>query len=91
MKTLLTAMSPITYLSDIHSPLIVLLHDRRDHIIPVSESRRLWSALSGRPGASYTEMGLQHLDPTRLSPLRLVRELPKLYFAVFPLYRRTTA
>ncbi len=84
-------MSPMTYLSDIRAPLIVLLHDRRDHIIPVSESRRLWSALSGRPGASYTEMGLQHLDPTRLSPLRLVRELPKLYFAVFPLYRRTTA
>ena len=91
MKTLLTAMSPMTYLDDIRAPLIVLLHDRRDHIIPVSESRRLWSALSGRAGASYTELGFWHLDPTKLSPLRLARELPKLYSAVFPLYRRTTA
>ena len=91
MKTLLTAMSPMTYLSDIRAPLIALLHDRRDHMIPVSESRRLWSALSGRPGASYTELGFQHLDPTKLSPLRLVRELPKLYSGVFPLFRRTTA
>jgi dipeptidyl aminopeptidase/acylaminoacyl peptidase len=91
MKALMTAMSPMTYLADIRAPLLVLLHDRRDHIIPVSESRRLWSALSGRPGASYTELGFQHLDPTKLSPLRLARELPKLYSAVFPLYRQTTA
>jgi hypothetical protein len=91
MKALLTATSPLTCVNDIRAPLIVLLHDRRDHIIPVSESRQLWSALAGRPGASYTELGFQHLDPTKLSPLRLARELPKLYSAVFPLYRRTTA
>lgn len=91
MKALLTATSPMTYLDDIRAPLIVLLHDRRDHIIPVSESRQLWSALSGRAGATYTELGFQHMDPTRLPLLRLVRELPKLYSAVFPLYRQTTA
>ena len=43
---------------------------------PVGESRRLWSALSPRPGASYREMGLRHLRmPGGLSPLRLVREI----------------
>ena len=46
-------------------------HDRADHVIPVGESRRLWAAMSGRPGARYTEMGLRHLRiPSGWSPLR---------------------
>lgn len=88
----LTAMSPMTYLDGIASPRIMLLHDRHDHVIPVGESRRLWSALSLRPGVSYTEMGLQHLRmPRGLSPLRLVREIAKTYLAWYPLFRVTTA
>ena len=87
----LTAMSPASYLDDIEAPLIVLLHDRYDAVIPVGESRRLGSALSGRAGARYTELGLRHLDPTRLSPLRLARELPRFYRAMYPLFRQAMA
>jgi hypothetical protein len=89
-KARLTSMSPLTYVNDIAAPLIVLLHDRHDQVIPVGESRRLWSALSGRRGVSYTEMGFQHLNPTKLSPLRLARELIRFYRAIYPLFRETT-
>ncbi len=94
MQERLTAMSPMSYLQDLHAPLIVLGHDRDDVVIPVSESRRLRSALSGRPGVHYTEFGMfQHMDPTKrkLSPLRLVRELGKFYLCVYPLFRRAAA
>ena len=83
------AMSPITCIGEVRAPVIVLLHDRHDHIIPVSELRQLWSMLRDRPGASYTELEFRHLDPTKLSPLRLARELPKLFFAIYPIYRTT--
>lgn len=87
----LTAMSPLAYLADIHAPLIVLLHDRSDTVIPVSESRALCSALAGRSGVHYTELGFQHLSPFSLPPLRLARELGKFYFALYPLFRRAVA
>jgi hypothetical protein len=86
--SLLTAMSPVTHVDDITAPRVMLLHDRYDHMIPVGESRRLWSVLSRRPGASYREMGLRHLRmPGGLSPLRLVREIGKAYLAWYPLFR----
>ena len=86
--SLLTAMSPITYVDDISAARVMLLHDRFDHMIPVGESRRLWSALSPRPGATYIEMGLRHLRmPGGLSPLRLAREIGKSYLAWYPLFR----
>ena len=81
-------MSPITYVDDITAPRVMLLHDRYDHMIPVGESRRFWSAMSRRPGASYTEMGLRHLRmPAGLSPVRLVREFGRAYLAWYPLFR----
>jgi hypothetical protein len=81
-------MSPITYVDDISAARVMLLHDRFDHMIPVGESRRLWSALSPRPGATYIEMGLRHLRmPGGLSPLRLAREIGKSYLAWYPLFR----
>ena len=90
-KERLTTMSPVSYINDIAAPRIMILHDRYDHVIPVGESRRLWSVLSRRPGASYTEMGLQHLRmPKGLSPLRLAREIAKTYLAWYPLFRATT-
>lgn len=94
MQERLTAMSPLSYLQDIHAPLIAFGHDRDDLVIPVGESRRLRSVLSGRAGVHYTEFALfQHADPTkrRLPPLRLVRELGKFYLYVYPLFRRTVA
>jgi hypothetical protein len=91
MQKRLAAMSPMTYLEDVHAPLIILGHDRDDLVIPVGESRRLRSALSGRAGVHYTEFGMfQHMDPTKrkLPLLRLVREFGKFYLFVYPLFRR---
>jgi hypothetical protein len=90
----LAAISPIRYLQDIHAPLIVLGHDRDDLVIPVTESRRLRSALAGRSGVHYTEFGMfQHMDPTqrKLPAFRLVREFAKFYLCVYPLFRRASA
>lgn len=90
----LTAMSPATYLQDIRAPLLVLLHDREDPVIPVGESRRLADALTGRADFRYTEFTVfRHLDPTRGRPrsLPLARELLRFGRAIYPLFRRATA
>jgi hypothetical protein len=87
----LARLSPMNYIQDILARRIILLHDRYDHVIPVGESRRLWAALAARPGASYVEMGLQHLRmPRGLPPLRLAREIAKAYLGWYPLFRVTT-
>lgn len=93
MQEWLTALSPMNYLKDIHAPLIVLLHDRGDQVIPVGESRRLRSALAGHAGVHYTEMLFQHLDPVKgkLPLFRLIRELGKFFLAVYPLFRQAEA
>jgi hypothetical protein len=93
MQERLTALSPINYLKDIQSPLIVLLHDRGDEVIPVAQSRQLRSALGGHSGVQYTEMQFQHLDPVRgkLPLFRLVRELGKFFRAVYPIFRQAVA
>ena len=100
MQEHLGALSPMNCLHDIHAPLIVLLHDRGDQVIPVGESRRLFSALDGRAGAGqagpgqagvqYTEMEFSHLDPVKgkLPLLRLVRELARFFRAVYPMFRQ---
>jgi dipeptidyl aminopeptidase/acylaminoacyl peptidase len=87
----LDALSPIGRLKDIRAPLLVLAHDRDDSVVPVDESRRLWSALAGRSGAHYTEFGMfQHMDPTKkgVSPLVLMRELGKFYRLMYPVFRQ---
>jgi dipeptidyl aminopeptidase/acylaminoacyl peptidase len=86
----LSALSPMNYLKDIRAPLMVLLHDRGDQVIPVGESRRFYSALDGRGGVHYTEMQFQHLDPVkaRLPLLRLARELGRFFRAVYPLFEQ---
>jgi dipeptidyl aminopeptidase/acylaminoacyl peptidase len=91
LRARLDALSPIGSLKDIRAPLIVLAHDRDDAVIPVDESRQLWSALAGRSGAHYTELGMfQHMDPTkqRVSPLVMIRELVMFYRLVYPLFRQ---
>ncbi|MFC1893953.1 hypothetical protein ACFLYR_08065 [Chloroflexota bacterium] len=82
----LSTMSPINYLKDIQSPLIILLHDRGDTVIPVGESRRLWAMISSRAGVHYTELQFRHLNPAKLPVFRLVRELVKFYNALYPLF-----
>ena len=91
MQENLAALSPISYLKEIRAPLIVLLHDRGDKVIPVGESRRLVAALDGNPGVQYTEMEFQHLDPVKgkLPLFRLIRELGKFFRALYPLFRQT--
>lgn len=91
-KERMASMSPMSYLDRITAPRIMVLHDRFDHVIPVGESRRLRFALRGRDGVSYTELGLKHLRmPQGLTPLRLIREVVRTYFAWYPLFRETTA
>jgi dienelactone hydrolase len=89
----LVALSPLHYLKDLQAPLIVLLHDRGDQVIPVGESRRLCSALVGHVDVHYTEMLFQHHDPVKgkLPLFPLVRELSKFFLAVYPVFRQTVA
>jgi hypothetical protein len=91
MQERLNAMSPVNYLDDIRAPLLVILHDRGDVVIPVAESRRLQAALVGRAGVRYTELAFQHLNPYGVSPFRLARELVKFYLAIYPLFRQAVA
>jgi hypothetical protein len=93
MQERLAALSPVNYLKDIHAPLIVLLHDRWDQVIPVGESRRLRCALAGHAGVHYTEMQFQHLDPVKgkLPLFRLIQELGKFFLAVYPMLRQAVA
>ena len=90
----LSAMSPLTYLDDLRAPLIVLLHDRDDVVVPVGESRSLRDALAARGGVRYTEFTVfTHLDPTKgkPSPIALTRELFRFGRAVYPLFERAAA
>jgi hypothetical protein len=93
MQERLAALSPMNYVKDIHAPLIVLLHDRGDQVIPVGESRRLRSTLARHNGVHYTEMQFQHLDPVKakLPLIRLVREFGKFFLAILPMFRQAVA
>jgi dienelactone hydrolase len=87
----LDAMSPLTYLPDLHAPLIVLMHDRDDPVIPISESKLLRDALAGHPGLRYTEFTMfRHMDPTKvhLHILPLLRELTRFYSSLYPMFRQ---
>jgi hypothetical protein len=94
MQERLTALSPLSYLRDLHAPVIVFGHDRDDQVIPVSESRRLWSALSRRAGVWYTEFAMfQHMDPTKrkLPLVRLVQQFGKFYLFLYRVFRQASA
>lgn len=91
MRERLDAMSPLRSVAGIRAPLIVLLHDRDDAVIPVSESRCLRDALAGRTWVRYTEFTVfRHLDPTKgkPSPVALAGELLRFARALYPLFRR---
>jgi hypothetical protein len=89
LRDRLTALSPATYLGNVVAPLVVLLHDRDDPVIPVNETRTLRDALAGR-GVRYTEFTVfRHLDPTQghPSPVALARELLRFARAIYPVFR----
>ncbi len=93
LQAQLASMSPATHVANLSAPLIVLMHDRQDPVVPVGESRALHRALAGR-GALYTEFTVfRHLDPTkgRPAPLPLARELARFAVAIYPLFRHATA
>lgn len=87
----LDAASPLTHLPDLRAPLIVLMHDHDDPVIPRTESLRLRDALADRPALRYTEFTMfKHLDPSKVQmrPLPLLRELGRFYLAMYPIFRR---
>jgi dienelactone hydrolase len=88
MQERLSAMSPLEFLSDIHAPLISVLHDEGDEVIPVGESRRLIAALSDYPRVCYTEMKFQHMNPAHVPVCRLTREFCKFALAMYPIFRQ---
>lgn len=91
LRNRLDAMSPLAHLDGLQAPLVVLLHDRDDPVIPVGGSRQLSAALGGRDRARYTEFTVfKHLDPTRgrPKPLPLARELFRFARAVQPVFQR---
>jgi len=91
----LTALSPTAHLHDLRAPLVVLLHDRDDSVIPVGESRRLRDALAarGEGRVRYAEVtGFRHLDPATGNPSPpappiLARELVRVARALYPLFQ----
>jgi hypothetical protein len=90
LRERLDAMSPLACLPDLHAPLLVLMHDRDDPVIPIGESKLLWDALAGRPGVRTTEFTMfKHLDPTKvkLHIPQLVRELARFYLSLYPIFR----
>jgi len=94
MQAGLEELSPVSYVRDLRAPLIAISHDRDDTVIPVDESRRLRSALSGRPGVHYAEFAMfQHADPTErnLSPPQLLWQLRTLYLWLYAMFRKAVA
>lgn len=90
LRKRLDALSPLTYVADIHAPLVLIAHDRDDAVVPPGESRRLLAGFGGRAGVRSTEFTMfKHLDPAKvhLPVLSLARELGKFGLAVYPVYR----
>ncbi len=89
----LKRMSPLEYVERLRTPLLALLHDKGDQVIPVGESRQLVAALAGYPGLAYTEMEFQHLDPVKgkLPFFKLMGEFGKFIQAVYPVMRESEA
>jgi hypothetical protein len=94
LRTRLDAMSPDRCVANLRAPLVILMHDHDDPVIPRTESLALRDALAGHPGLRYTEFVMfKHLDPSRvtLGPLPLLRELARFCRALYPLFRRAVA
>lgn len=92
MQRLFERLSPVRYMQDVHAPVVAILHDEGDQVIPISESRQIEAALAGRPGLRYTVMHFSHLDPAkgRLPLPMLLREFARFFGGILPLFARST-
>ena len=65
----LDRISPRNYLGEVNAD-ILIMHDRGDTLIPVSESRNLLVNLRGRSGFHYTETSIfDHVRPSKSGTL----------------------
>ena len=94
LRERLDAMSPLTYVADLRVPVVVLMHDQDDPVIPQAESGSLRDALAGRADVRYTVFVMfKHLDPAkvRLALLPLLREVARFCRALYPMFRQAVA
>jgi dienelactone hydrolase len=84
----LTAISPSTRIGNLEAP-VLIMHDREDNVIPVTESRAMVEALKGTNRVYYTEFSMfEHMDPTRhVSLPTMAKEMFKLFRHTFNLLR----
>ena len=88
----LDRLSPVGYLPDVHAPVIAILHDEGDQVIPISESRQIQAGLAHLSGLRYTVMHFSHLDPTKgqLPLPELLRQFINFFRGILPLFVRST-
>jgi dienelactone hydrolase len=94
VQSRLDAMSPVGCLPEMRAPIIVLMHDHDDPVIPRTESLQIRDALAGRQALGYTEFVMfRHLDPSKvqmhLPPL--LRELWRFCLSLYPIFRQAAA
>ena len=76
----MASVSPSEHISNVKARLLIM-HDRRDLLIPAAESRRLAEALEGRGNFRYTETEIfEHVRPGSGGDIwELIREAAMLY------------
>ena len=83
----LARVSPVTYIGGIQAPLLVM-HDRDDRMVPVTESRRLVQATQDGLDVRYTELSaFDHLLPEAGGLLARVRQGIQLYMHTYHVIR----
>lgn len=80
----LATISPSTHIGNLKAP-VLIMHDREDTAIPITESRAMVEALQDTNRLYYTEFAMfEHMDPTRnVSPPTMVKEMVKLFRHTF--------
>ena len=83
MRDYLRRISPSTYVGGLRAELF-LMHDRRDNIIPWTETLEFWEAAHPARGKHLTILDIfRHVEPQGGNPLRLVWEGGKLWWHIY--------
>ena len=83
----LARISPSTYIEDVQARLLVM-HDREDRMVPVTESHRLLDATQDRLDVRYTELSaFDHLLPEAGGLLARLRQGLQLYMHSYHILR----